>query len=195
MDESGTQVAVLVTRTRSGDEAAARELVAHLTPLVSRIVRAHLPRRTSEEDLVQSVLIKVFTRLDQFRGAVPLEHWVARITVNTCRHEFAREAHRPELRHADLSEEQCAVLENLADQEADLPADQGVASRELVERMLDALRPEDRLVITLLHLEGRSVDEIKAITGWSGPLVKVRAFRARRKMKQHLAQLMKERTT
>ena len=61
--------------------------------------------------------------------------------------------------------------------------------------MLEALRPEDRLVITLLHLEGRSVEEIKAITGWSGALVKVRAFRARRKMKHHLAQLMKERAT
>lgn len=195
MDEPGTQVADLVTRTRNGDEAAASALVALLTPLVARIVRSHLPRRTSEEDLVQSVLIKVFTRLDQFRGLVPLEHWVARISVNTCRHEIARESHRPELRHADLSEEQCAVLENLAENEGELPVDQGMASRELVEQMLQQLRPEDRLVVTLLHLEGRSVEEIKAITGWSGPLVKVRAFRARRKMKQHLAQLMKEHRT
>ena len=70
-----------------------------------------------------------------------------------------------------------------------------MASRELVEQMLGQLRPEDRLVVTLLHLEGRSVEEIKVITGWSGPLVKVRAFRARRKMKQHLAQLMKEHRT
>jgi RNA polymerase sigma-70 factor (ECF subfamily) len=192
MDEPGTQVAELVARTRIGDETAASALVTHLTPLVGRIVRAHLPRRTSEEDLVQAVLMKVFTRLDQFRGVVPLEHWVARITVNTCRHELARESHRPELRHADLSEEQEAVLNNLANEEAELSTEHGVASRELVERMLSALRPEDRLVITLLHLEGRSVDEIKAITGWSAPLVKVRAFRARRKMKQHLAQLLEE---
>ena len=194
MDEPGMQVAELVTRTRAGDEEAVRALVAHLTPLVTRIVRAHLPRRTSEEDLVQSVLIKVFTRLDQFRGLVPLEHWVARISVNTCRHEIARESHRPEFRYADLSEEQCAVLDNLAEQDAELPADQGLASRELVSQLLELLRPEDRLVITLLHLEGRTVEEIRAITGWSGPLVKVRAFRARRKMKQHLAQLMKEHT-
>jgi len=192
MDEPGTDVADLVTRTRAGDEAAASALVAHLTPLVTRIVRSHLPRRTSEEDLVQSVLIKVFTRLDQYRGLVPLEHWVARISVNTCRHEIARESHRPELRHADLSEEQCAILDHLAEHSGDVPADHDVASRELVERMLRLLSPEDRLVVTLLHLEGRSVEEIKALTGWSGPLVKVRAFRARRKMKRHLAQLMKE---
>jgi len=54
------------------------------------------------------------------------------------------------------------------------------------------LKPEDRLVITLLHLEGRSVEEIRDLTGWSIPLVKVRAFRARRKMKKHLDQLLKE---
>ena len=140
MDEPGTQVADLVTRTRNGDEAAASALVALLTPLVARIVRSHLPRRTSEEDLVQSVLIKVFTRLDQFRGLVPLEHWVARISVNTCRHEIARESHRPELRHADLSEEQCAVLENLSESDGELPVDQGMASRELVEQMLPLVR-------------------------------------------------------
>ncbi len=192
MDDSGTPVTELVARTREGDEAAARALVMHLTPIVGRIVRAHLPRRTSEEDLVQAVLTKVFTRLDQFRGLVPLEHWVARITVNTCRHELARERHRPEWRHADLSEEQVAVLDHLASEESELGPEQGVASRELTEQLLSALSPEDRLVISLLHLEGRTVDEIKKITGWSGPLVKVRAFRARQKMKKHLATLLQE---
>ncbi len=192
MENSGTPVTELVARTRSGDENAARTLFSHLTPIVGRIVRAHLPRRTSEEDLVQAVLTKVFTRLDQFRGLVPLEHWVARITVNTCRHELAREKNRPEWRHADLSEEQVAVLDHLASEEGDLGPEQGIASRELTERLLDALSPEDRLVVSLLHLEGRSVEEIRQITGWSAPLVKVRAFRARQKMKKHLALLMKE---
>ncbi len=192
MDDSGTPVTELVARTRMGDEAAARALVTRLIPVVGRIVRAHLPRRTSEEDLVQMVLTKVFTRLDQFRGLVPLEHWVARITVNTCRHELAREKNRPELRHADLSEEQTAVLDHLAAEETELDPQQEIASRELAEQLLAQLNPEDRLVITLLHLEGRSVEEIRKITGWSGPLVKVRAFRARQKMKKHLALLLKE---
>jgi RNA polymerase sigma-70 factor (ECF subfamily) len=166
--------------------------MAHLTPLVTKIVRSHLPRRTSEEDLMQAVFIKVFTRLDQYRGEVPLTHWVSRVAVNTCLNEISREKVRPELRHADLSEDEEAVLQNLAANTADLPAEQSVASRELVEKMLAKLNPEDRLVVTLLHLEGRSVEEVRAATGWSTPLVKVRAFRARLKMKKHLEQLMKE---
>jgi RNA polymerase sigma-70 factor (ECF subfamily) len=114
------------------------------------------------------------------------------VAVNTCLNEISREKVRPELRHADLSEDEEAVLQNLAANTADLPAEQSVASRELVEKMLAKLNPEDRLVVTLLHLEGRSVEEVRAATGWSTPLVKVRAFRARLKMKKHLEQLMKE---
>lgn len=185
-------VTELVARSRAGDEQSARALVARLTPVVSRIVRAHLPRRTSEEDLVQIVLTKMFTHLDQFRGLVPLEHWVSRIAVNTCRHELAKEKIRPELRHADLSEEQTAILDHLAATTQDLDPQDGFAARELTEKLMADLNPEDRLVITLLHLEGRSIEEIRDITGWSTPLVKVRAFRARQKMKKHLELLLKE---
>lgn len=192
MDEPGLDVAACLTRVRTGDEEAARALIVHLTPLVTKIVRSHLPRRTGEEDLMQAVFIKVFTRLGQFRGEVPLEHWVSRVAVNTCLNEISREKVRPEVRHADMSEDEEAVLHNLAANAADLPAEQNVASRELVEKMLAKLNPEDRLVINLIHLEGRSVEEVRAITGWSMPLVKVRAFRARQKMKKHLEQLLKE---
>jgi RNA polymerase sigma-70 factor (ECF subfamily) len=192
METPELDVTVCLRHVRAGDEMAARQLIAHLTPLVTKIVRSHLPRRTSEEDLMQAVFIKVFTRLDQYRGEVPLTHWVSRVAVNTCLNEISREKVRPELRHADLSEDEEAVLQNLAANTADLPAEQSVASRELVEKMLAKLNPEDRLVVTLLHLEGRSVEEVRAATGWSTPLVKVRAFRARLKMKKHLEQLMKE---
>lgn len=192
MDDSETSVTELVARVRVGDEAAARALVLRLTPAVGRIVRANLPRRTNEEDLVQTVLTKVFTHLDQFRGVVPLEHWVARIAVNTCRHALAKERNRPEIRHADLSEEQVAVLDHLAAESSDLDPQQGIAARDLTSQLLSGLKPEDRLVITLLHLEGRSVEEIRDVTGWSIPLVKVRAFRARQRMKKHLDQLLKE---
>lgn len=192
MDEPVLDVVACVARVGAGDEESARALLVHLTPLVMKIVRSHLPRRTSEEDLVQSVFVKVFTKLDQFSGAVPLEHWVARIAVNTCLNQLAHEKIRPEFRHADLSEDEVAVIENLATESDELPAEQSLASRELVGKMLAKLNPADRLVINLLHLEGRSVEEVKAVTGWSTALVKVRAFRARQKMKKHLEELLKE---
>ena len=95
---------------------------------------------------------------------------------------------------ADLSEEEELVVQNLASTSGEATPEDGIASRELVEKLMAGLNPEDRLVITLLHLEQKSVEEVRAITGWSGALVKVRAFRARAKMRKQLSGLMEEMT-
>ena len=179
----------LVQAALQHDDQAARALVRRLYPMVAKIVRAHRPRRTAEEDVCQMIFIKVFQRLSQFSGTVPLEHWVSRIAVNTCLNQIESEKVRPELRHADLSAEEQAVIENLAISAEELAPDQRFASRDLVEHLLAALKPIERLAIDLLYLQGRSVEEIRKITGWSAALIKVRAFRARQKMKQQLAKI------
>jgi RNA polymerase sigma-70 factor (ECF subfamily) len=171
------------------DEDAARELVRTLYPLVAKLVRAHRPVRTAEEDLCQMIFIKVLQNLSQFSGKVPLEHWVSRIAVNTCINQIQAEKARPELREADLSEEQAAIIGNLATTTDDLAPDRSFASRQLVEHLMKALKPAERLVIDLLYFQQRSIAEIRSITGWSGALVKVRAFRARQKMKQLLSNM------
>ena len=135
------------------------------------------------------IFIKVFQKLSQFSGNVPLEHWVSRVAVNTCLNQIESEKVRPEVRHADLSVEEQAVVENLASSSDDLAPDKRFASRQLVEHLLAALKPVERLAIDLLYLQGRSVEEIHKITGWSAALIKVRAFRARQKMKQQLAKI------
>jgi RNA polymerase sigma-70 factor (ECF subfamily) len=187
MDDS--DASALVKAALQHDDEAARELVERLYPLVAKLVRAHRPRRTAEEDLCQMIFIKVFQKLSQFSGKVPLEHWVSRIAVNTCLNQIESEKVRPELRHADLSVEEQAVVENLAASSQELGPDQRFASRQLVEHLLAALKPVERLAIDLLYLQGRSVEEIRKITGWSAALVKVRAYRARQKMKDHLAKI------
>src|SRR3989454_4293936 len=181
--------AELVQAALQHDDEAGRELVRRLYPLVAKMVRSHRPRRTSEEDLCQMIFIKIFQKLSQFSGKVPLEHWVSRIAVNTCLSQIESEKVRPELRYADLSEEEQAVVENLASSSEELAPDQRFASRQLVEHLLAALKPVERLAIDLLYLQGRSVEEIRKITGWSAALIKVRAFRARQKMKQQFAKI------
>jgi RNA polymerase sigma-70 factor (ECF subfamily) len=88
-----------------------------------------------------------------------------------------------------LSEEEQAVVENLATSTDELAPDRQVASRQLVEHLLEFLKPVERLVIDLLYLQGRSVEEIHRITGLGVAAIKVRAFRARQKMKAHLTKL------
>jgi len=179
----------LVEAALRHNDQAAEELVRRLYPLVAKLVRAHRPRRAAEEDLCQMIFIKIFQKLPQFSGKVPLAHWVSRIAVNTCINQIHAEKARPELRYADLSEAEVTVIENLNASSDELAPDKKVAARDLVNHLLAGLRPAERLVIDLLYFQERSVAEIKKITGWSIALVKVRAFRARQRLKQELAKL------
>ena len=179
-----SQDSVWLRRVRAGDEEAARALVQRLYPTVIKSVRCHRPQHCTEEDLAQAVFSKVFSKLDQFSGTVPLEHWVSRITVNTCLSQLSREKLRPELRMSDLGEDEHMVVEHLLSTGNDIPAQQSVDARELLDKLLAMLKPEERLIVKLLHLEERSTEEISRATGWSISRVKVKAFRARNKMRK-----------
>ena len=186
MPDAGLDVAACLARVRQRDELAARELVAHLYPLVLKIVRSHLPRRVAEEDLAQDIFLKMFSRLEQYQQLVPFEHWVSRIAVSTCLDALRAQRRRPELRWADLSEEEADILSAVTrDEHAPTPG-ASLAVRELAEKLIASLNPEDQLVIRLLDLEQNSLAEIAQLTGWNTTVIKVRAFRARRKMRKHL---------
>lgn len=190
-DEQPFDMVGSLDRVRRGDQVAARELVEHLYPLVIRIVRAHLPRRVAEEDLAQEVFMKMFTRLGQYQAAVPFPHWVSRIAVTTCIDHLRAQKRRPEFRWADLGEGEAQALDRAVSDEKAVAPNDAMAARELVARLLGELKPADRLVIQLLDLEEKSIAEISAITGWSQTLIKVRAFRARRKLQKLFAELKK----
>jgi RNA polymerase sigma-70 factor (ECF subfamily) len=137
------------------------------------------------------IFVRIFQRLDQYSGLAPLEHWVSRLAINVCLNQIETERVRPELRYADLSEEQAQIVEQLASTPAELPEEQSELAREVVAKLLLKLGPSDRLIITMLHLEERSIAEIKALTGWSAIVIKVRAYRARQKLKRVYGQLIK----
>ena len=192
MPEAGLDMAACVGRVRQSDEEAARALVRELYPLVMKIVRSHLPRRTDEEDLAQMVFAKIFAHIDQYSGVVPFEHWVSRVAVNTCLNQLRSEKCRPELRWADLSLDEAETLERVVARAKGPDPSEHLAVRELAHKMLEVLSPKDRLILTMLDLEERSVEEIRAATGWNASLIKVRAFRARLRLRKQFAKMMKE---
>ena len=165
MGEKTLDVRACLDQVRERDEEAARLLLHHLYPLVIKLIRAHLPRRMGEEDLAQTVFMKIFANLHQYSGTVPLEHWVSRIAINTCLNQLRIEKIRPELRWADLSDEENRVIEVLSSTTDDLHPAHSLGARELVAKLLEKLSPEDRLVIRLLHIEDRTVEEVSQITG------------------------------
>jgi RNA polymerase sigma factor (sigma-70 family) len=191
-DDQSFDLAGCLDRVRQRDQVAARELVEHLHPLVIRIVRAHLPRRVAEEDLSQEIFMKMFTRMGQYQGAVPFSHWVSRIAVTTCIDHLRAQKRRPEFRWADLSENEAKVLDAVMTDDKAVGAGEAMAAHELVHKLVDQLKPDDRLVIQLLDLEQKTIAEISALTGWNASLVKVRAFRARRKLQKLFEELKRK---
>src|SRR5688500_6677468 len=181
-------------RVRENDPEASHTLVRELFPLVMKIFRSHLQRRMDAEDLAQIVFVKVFQNIDQYHGDAPFPHWVSRIAVNTCLNELRSEKARPELRWADLGEEQAEALERVMEKSDATPVDEQAATRDLAERLLETLPPRDRLILTLLDLEEHSVAETAKMTGSQEAVIKVRAFRARRKLRKELEHLEKIRT-
>ena len=111
-----------------------------------------------------------------------------RLAVRTC-YDFLRAHQRNrEMSFADVTDEQTDWLDHFAANPADA-SENAAAARELVEKVLAQLSPAARLVITLLEIEDRSVKEVAALTGWSVPVVKIRAFRARAQMRKCLEKL------
>ena len=188
-DDETFDLCECLERVRAADQCAARELVEHLHPMVIRIVRARLPRRVAEEDLTQEIFLKMFTRLAQYQGSVPFPHWVSRIAVTTCIDHLRAQQRRPEFRWADLSENEADVLDTVLTSENEVGAGDALAAHELVHKLLDQLKPDDRVVLQLLDLEEKTLVEVSEITGWNSTLIKVRAFRARRKLQKLFTEL------
>ncbi len=174
-------MAACVRRVQQGDQQAAQALVAQTHPLVLKLARAYRAQAQSDDDLVQEVYLTMFARLDRYevRAGVPFEHWLSRLAVNVCRDVLRAAGRRPKLGAlSPAAEQELAVLHGRSGTHEDASA-----ARELVDVLLGRLPPDDRLVLTLLDLEERSVAEISQLTGWSKTLVKVRAFRARLRLK------------
>ncbi len=183
--------AELITAVLKGDPASFEPLIAKYSPRVFATARRYARRDSEVEDIVQEVWIKSFQKLASFRGEAPFEHWLMRLTVRTC-YDFLRGHQRNrETSFTELTDPENDWLDRFlaAPESASENAD---GAKQLVQRLLDQLSPPARLVITLLEIEDRSVKEISKLTGWSVPLVKVRAFRARAEMRKLLAKTAQE---
>lgn len=182
--------AELIAAVLQGHTASFEPLVQKYSPRVFATARRYARRESEVEDIVQEVWLKSFQKLGSFRGDAPFEHWLMRLTVRTC-YDFLRVHQRNrEMAFSELTEPEEDWLDRFATHPEEA-TESAAAARQLVERVLQQLSPAARLVITLLEIEDRSVKEIAKLTGWSVPLVKVRAFRARAEMKKCLARLAK----
>jgi RNA polymerase sigma-70 factor (ECF subfamily) len=170
----------LVRDTIAGDERAFAELVSRHKARVFGTCARFARDGQQLDDLSQEVFLRVWRKMNGFRGDAPFEHWLARLTVTTC-YDFLRR----ERRHRDS-----VSLDDLAIEMRDQGVDAAIAAgsaKELLEWAMRSLNADEQLILTLLEIEERTVREISAATGWSESNVKVRAFRARARLKDILS--------
>lgn len=183
--------AELIRAVLEGDPSSFEPLVERYSPRLFATARRYARREDEVRDIVQEIWLKAYQKLSSYRGDAPFEHWLMKMAVHTC-YDFLRAHQRNrETAFTDISEpeqdwlERCKANPDTANEDAE-------AARLLVRRILEELSPQARMVITLLEIEERSIKEISKLTGWSIPLVKVRAFRARAEMRKVLSRLTRE---
>jgi RNA polymerase sigma-70 factor (ECF subfamily) len=183
--------AELIAAVLKGDAASFEPLVQKYSPRVFATARRYARRENEVEDIAQQIWLKAFEKLGSFRGEAPFEHWLMRLAVRTCYDALRAHQRNRETTFAELTEPQEDWLDRFVSQ-PDNASENAEAARQLVARVLEHLSPAARLVITLQEIEERSVKEVAKLTGWSVPLVKVRAFRARAEMRRVLSRITKE---
>jgi RNA polymerase sigma-70 factor (ECF subfamily) len=172
----------LVDAALAGDDHAFAELSLRHTGRVFGVAARFAQDAAELEDICQEVFVQAYFKLRQYRRDSPFEHWILRITTHKC-YDYLRKRRR---RGPVLSVD--AMLESGYEPSAPEPA----APHPDLERLhaaLAQLSPKERLVITLLELEERSIQEIADFTGWSVGNVKVRAFRARAALRKLVEKL------
>lgn len=184
----------LASCAAEGDESAFNEIVRRFSPRVFRFAGRFFRRYSLVEEAAQEVFLKIFMQITSYDGRGSLEGWVTRITINTCINLLRNAKRQPELTISDLTDEESTWLEGkIFDASAvhHQNEEDKLIAADLVGRVLETLPPEDALVITMIDGDGASIKETAAFTGWSESKVKVKAFRARRRMREAVEKLLK----
>lgn len=172
----------LIGSAARGDEHAFAELVSRHRGMIFRVARRYFERREDIEEIAQLSMVEAWFAIHSYRGggAHSCAAWLARIATNSCYDELRRRRRRPENVVSQLSEGETILLfEQKGAGGADGEVEARLISRDLADKLLNSLEPEDREVFIMLKSENYSVAEIARNVGWTETKVKMRVHRSR----------------
>lgn len=162
----------LIVRAQQGDRSAQEAIVNQFASMVFRMISRFFRTREDVEDLAQDVFLKLFARIDQVRPDENFPGWLARVTVNTCYDELRKTRRRKaamEIYGPEVASERSVTT----------PEPETLGKARLA---LQGLDPKLRIPLVLKEVEEMSVEEIARTMGLTQTNVKVRLFRARKKL-------------
>ncbi len=184
-DDDAAQILAIdkvdVRSALGGCDEAFRRIVSRYQNEIASQMWSFVKSRERCEELVHDVFVEAYMSLHGFRGKAPLLHWLRRIAT--------RVGYRYWKRERSQTKEQSGLW-SIADWHECVGALDGQQSSmeaaEQVRTLLAQMAPRDRLVLTFIYLEGRSIEETADLCGWSRTMVRVQAHRARAKLKKLL---------
>ncbi|MDP9132334.1 MAG: sigma-70 family RNA polymerase sigma factor [Nitrospirota bacterium] len=177
--------AEIIERVLHGEIDRFADLITRHRQQVLKIVSGHVPADQVAE-VAHDVFVRAYRSLSRFSQRVPFEHWLSRLAIRTC-YDFWRAQRRADVPVSTLTADQSGWLDRALAAESDEQFREQADRRESLEVLdwaLARLSADDRLVLTLVALEGRSAREAADLLGWSVVNVKVRGYRARRKLRE-----------
>src|ERR1041384_8776987 len=173
----------LVRRAQREDKEAVEELIRRHQHRVFAVAGGILKRREDVEDIAQQVFVKAYFSLKRFDQRAAFSTWLYKITVNECWDLLRKKKVRPLLYESDLSEEQAQQFGTVERQDAGLSdISETLQARQEVELLLEGVDERDRMMLILKEVEGFAIEEIAEILDLNANTVKVRLFRARRRI-------------
>ena len=179
-------------QAQAGDESAFAELVRRYSPRVFSVASRFFRQRSLVEEAAQEVFLKAYTQLESFEDRGSLEGWLTRIATNTCLNMVRSSKRRPEFTVSDLTDDEQNWLEQqtASDEHERRSVEDNLVAADLADRLLTVLPPEDQQALLMIDGEDASIKEVAEATGWSESKVKVRAFRARKKIRESMEKLL-----
>ena len=182
----------LIARLQAGDESAVQELAERYTPRIYQLALRQMKNREDAEEVTQDVLMKVFRKIDAFRGDAALSSWIYRITFNTAmsRLRTGRSGRAAEQQRPEMQGNAAGVLQQDPADWSSL-ADDHVLRREMREQLISALTtlPEVyRTPVVLRDIQGLSTEEASRILHVKPQTLKSRLHRGRLILRQALAE-------
>jgi len=184
----------LVRRVRSGDQSAFRELVERFQRKVHSVIHGILRNREDTEDTAQQVFTKVYFAMSSFDCRCSLGAWISKIAINESYSHLRK--HRQRLAYeADAPEFEAYVDESVYGSAGGPAADTTLAARDYLNKLLESVPEEQRLLLILKEVEGHSIPELAEMTGATVSAIKTKLFRARQKLIEAAGRMTRDRVS
>ena len=185
----------IIERAQQGDEEAFTEIIRAYRKRILGTVYRMISRGDDVEDVGQEVFSRLYDSLQQLRAPQVFEPWLYRLTINACYDYLRRKRREIDVRMADLSEEQVVAVDAALSGRKALEEDRKKGARELLEVLLDRVSPEDRMLLVLKEIQGLSLKELSEVYKVNTNALKVRLFRARKRVLRAYDEMMESAET